>query len=38
MVVGSASDAAETVARFRDEMNLGDDDWIILRSRLPQGP
>lgn len=38
MVVGSASDAAETVGRFRDEMGLGEDDWIILRSRLPQGP
>lgn len=38
MVVGTPADAAETIARFRDEMGLGEDDWIILRSRLPQGP
>jgi len=38
MVVGDADAAAESLARFRDGMNLGDDDWIILRSRLPQGP
>ncbi|MDN4159819.1 LLM class flavin-dependent oxidoreductase [Nocardioides abyssi] len=38
MVVGAPQDAAATIARFRDEMDLGDDDWVILRSRLPQGP
>ncbi|MCR6030151.1 LLM class flavin-dependent oxidoreductase [Nocardioides sp. zg-579] len=38
MVVGSPADAAETLGRFRDEMGLGDDDWVVLRSRLPQGP
>jgi hypothetical protein len=38
MVVGDASRAAESLARFRDELGLGPDDWVILRSRLPEGP
>jgi alkanesulfonate monooxygenase SsuD/methylene tetrahydromethanopterin reductase-like flavin-dependent oxidoreductase (luciferase family) len=38
MVVGDAERAAATLRRFRDELALGDDDWIILRSRLPEGP
>ena len=38
MVVGDADTAAASLARFRDGMGLGDDDWVILRSRLPEGP
>lgn len=38
MVVGDADTAAQSLARFRDGMGLGEDDWIILRSRLPEGP
>jgi alkanesulfonate monooxygenase SsuD/methylene tetrahydromethanopterin reductase-like flavin-dependent oxidoreductase (luciferase family) len=38
MVVGDAERAAATLRHFRDELALGDDDWIILRSRLPEGP
>lgn len=38
MVIGDADTATESLARFRDGMGLGEDDWVILRSRLPQGP
>ena len=38
MVLGDAKASAATVDRFRTGMNLGDDDWIIFRSRIPQGP
>lgn len=38
MVVGDADTATERLAAYKDEMGLGDDDWVILRSRLPEGP
>jgi alkanesulfonate monooxygenase SsuD/methylene tetrahydromethanopterin reductase-like flavin-dependent oxidoreductase (luciferase family) len=38
MILGDAKASAAAVDRFRTGMNLGDDDWIIFRSRIPQGP
>jgi alkanesulfonate monooxygenase SsuD/methylene tetrahydromethanopterin reductase-like flavin-dependent oxidoreductase (luciferase family) len=38
MVLGDAQQCAETVARFQEGLGLGDDDWIIFRSRIPYGP
>jgi alkanesulfonate monooxygenase SsuD/methylene tetrahydromethanopterin reductase-like flavin-dependent oxidoreductase (luciferase family) len=38
MVLGDAQQCAATVERFRDGMGLGDEDWIIFRSRIPYGP
>jgi alkanesulfonate monooxygenase SsuD/methylene tetrahydromethanopterin reductase-like flavin-dependent oxidoreductase (luciferase family) len=38
MVLGDPKASAAVVDRFRTGMNLGADDWIIFRSRIPQGP
>jgi hypothetical protein len=38
MVLGDPKAAAAAVDRVRTGMNLAGDDWIIFRSRIPQGP
>jgi len=38
MVVGAPDTAVEKLRRFEQQLGLGDDDWVILRSRLPEGP
>jgi len=38
MVVGDPAAATDRLLRMRDALSLGDEDWIILRSRLPEGP
>ena len=38
MVVGDAPRAVEALQRFESALALGEDDWVILRSRLPEGP
>ncbi len=38
MVLGDAEQCAEAVERIREGLALGEDDWLIFRSRIPQGP
>ena len=38
MVVGDPAAATAKLMHMQDALGLGDDDWIILRSRLPEGP
>jgi alkanesulfonate monooxygenase SsuD/methylene tetrahydromethanopterin reductase-like flavin-dependent oxidoreductase (luciferase family) len=38
MVVGDPAATTTKLLHFQDALGLGDDDWIILRSRLPEGP
>jgi alkanesulfonate monooxygenase SsuD/methylene tetrahydromethanopterin reductase-like flavin-dependent oxidoreductase (luciferase family) len=38
MVLGDRQDCVDAINRIRDVLDLGDDDWIVLRSRLPFGP
>lgn len=38
MLLGNAEQCAEQVQRFAEGMQMGDDDWIIFRSRIPYGP
>jgi alkanesulfonate monooxygenase SsuD/methylene tetrahydromethanopterin reductase-like flavin-dependent oxidoreductase (luciferase family) len=38
MVLGDAAQCAEAVQRVGEGLAMGDDDWIIFRSRIPYGP
>lgn len=38
MVLGDPAACAAQVARIGSALELGADDWIVFRSRLPQGP
>jgi alkanesulfonate monooxygenase SsuD/methylene tetrahydromethanopterin reductase-like flavin-dependent oxidoreductase (luciferase family) len=38
MVLGDAEQCGEAVERIREALALGEDDWLIFRSRIPQGP